>query len=72
MPDKIRRRWSSFKWSWIYIDLNMNKDLTESGIDSIDVRSQLGRQIQKKELKGSGWSFDKFYFNDIISKKLVD
>ena len=31
---------------------------TESGINKIDVKSQLEHQIQNQELKKSGWSFD--------------
>ena len=43
----------------LYINLKINKNLTESGIDNIDIRSQLEQQIQVQETKESGWIFDK-------------
>ena len=43
-----------------YIKLNINENLSESDIDNIDVRSQLGHQIRIQETKESGWIFDKF------------
>ena len=43
----------------LYINLKINNNLTESGIDNIDIRSQLEHQIQMQELKDSGWIFDK-------------
>ena len=43
----------------LYINLKINKNLTESDIDNIDVRSQLEHQIQIQETKDSGWIFDK-------------
>ena len=49
----------------LYINLNINHNLTESDIDNIDVRSQLEQQIQNQEMKESGWIFDK-----IISMKI--
>ena len=39
--------------------MKINKNLTESDIDNIDVRSQLEHQIQIQETKDSGWIFDK-------------
>ena len=42
-----------------YISLNINKNLTESDIDNIDVRSQIKQQIQNQEVKDSDWRFDK-------------
>ena len=41
------------------MNLKINKNLTESDIDKIDVRSQLEHQIQIQETKESGWIFDK-------------
>ena len=41
------------------INLNINKNLTETEINDIDVKSQLEHQIQTQELKESGWIFDK-------------
>ena len=43
----------------LYINLNINNNLTESDIDIIDARSQLEHQIQIQETKESGWIFDK-------------
>ena len=43
----------------LYINLNINHNLTESDIDNIDVRSQLEHQIQNEEMEESGWIFDK-------------
>ena len=39
--------------------MNNNKNLRESYIDNIDVRSQLEQQIQNQETKDSGWRSDK-------------
>ena len=43
----------------LYINLNNNRNLTESDINNIDVRSQLEHKIQVQETKESGWIFDK-------------
>ena len=43
----------------IFINLNINNNLTESDIDNIDIKSQLEQQIQIEETKDSGWIFDK-------------
>ena len=43
----------------LFINLNMNYDITQRDIDNIDIRSPLEHQIQKQELKDSGWRFDK-------------
>ena len=43
----------------IFIDLNINNNLTESDIDNIDIKSQLEHQIRSQETKESGWIFDK-------------
>ena len=43
----------------LYINLNINHNLTESDIDNINVRSQLEHQIQNQGMKKSGWIFDK-------------
>ena len=42
-----------------FIDLNINQNLTQTDIDDIDVKSPLEHQIQQKEMKDSGWRFDK-------------
>ena len=43
----------------LYINLKINHNLTESDIDNIDVTSQLEHQIHNREMKESGWIFDK-------------
>ena len=43
----------------IELHINLIINLTESDIDSIDVRFQLEHQIQNQEMKESGWIFDK-------------
>ena len=45
----------------LFINLNMNYNITQSDIDKIDIRSPLEHQIQKQEMKDSGWRFDKLY-----------
>ena len=43
----------------LYINMENNKNLTESDIDKIDVKSQLEHQFQIQEMKESGWIIDK-------------
>ena len=43
----------------LFINLNINHNITESDLSKIDVRSPLEHQIQQKEMKDSGWRFDK-------------
>ena len=44
----------------IFINLNINHNLTESDLDKIDFKSSLEHQIQQQEMmKDSGWRFDK-------------
>ena len=43
----------------LYINLNINQNLTQSDFDKIDVKSPLGNQIQQQEMKNLGWRFDK-------------
>ena len=45
--------------SELFINLNINHNLTESDLDKIDVRSPLKYQIKQQEMKHSGWRFDK-------------
>ena len=44
----------------LYINLNINRNIGESGIDNIDLRSQLDEQIQNQETKDSKRRFAKF------------
>ena len=43
----------------LFINLNINQNLTESNLMKIDIKSPLEHQIQQQEMKGSGWRFDK-------------
>ena len=43
----------------LFINLNINHNLTQSDLDKIDFKSPLEQQIQKQEVKDSGWRFDK-------------
>ena len=43
----------------LFINLNIDHNLTQSEIDNIDVISPLEHQIQQQEMKDSGWRFDK-------------
>ena len=43
----------------IFINLNINHNLTQSDLDKIDVVSPLKHQIQQQEMKDRGWRFDK-------------
>ena len=43
----------------LFINLNINHNLTESHLNKIDVISPLEYQIQQQEMKDSGWRFNK-------------
>ena len=43
----------------LFINLNINHKLTESGLDKIDFISPLDHQILQQEMKDSGWRYDK-------------
>ena len=43
----------------LFINLNINHNLTQTHIDNYDVKSPLEHQIQQQEKKDSGWRFDK-------------
>ena len=43
----------------LFINLNINHNLTQTDIDNIDIKSQLEHQIQQQERKDSGRRFDK-------------
>ena len=43
----------------LFINLNINHNLTQIDIDNIDIKSPLEFQIQQQEMKDSGWRFDK-------------
>ena len=39
--------------------MNINHTLAESDLDKIDIKYSLEHQIQQREMKDSGWRFDK-------------
>ena len=43
----------------LFINLNINHNLTRSDLDNIDIKSPLDDQIQQQQMKDSGWRFDK-------------
>ena len=42
----------------LYITLNIERNLAQSDIDNINVRSPLEQRIQNQETKDTGWRFD--------------
>ena len=55
-----------------FINLNINRNLTESDLDKIDVISPLEHQIQQQKMKDSGWRFDKISFMTAYFYKTVE
>ena len=58
----------------LFINLNINHNLTQSDLGKIDIRSPLELQIQQQEMKDSAWRFDKmnsktlyFYLTGIMN-----
>ena len=43
----------------LFVNLNINHNLTQSDLDNIDVKSPLEHQIQQEEVKDYVWRFDK-------------
>ena len=43
----------------LFINLNINQNLTQSDLDNINITFPLEHQIQQQEMKDSGWRFDK-------------
>ena len=43
----------------LFINLNINQNLTESDLAYIDIKSPSNHQMQQQEMKDSGWRFDK-------------
>ena len=43
----------------LFINLNINHNLTQSDLDKMDIVSPLDCQIQQQQMKDSGWRFDK-------------
>ena len=42
----------------LFINLNINHNLTQTDIDEIDIVSPLNNQIREQQMKDSGWRFD--------------
>ena len=56
----------------LFINININHNLTESDLDNFDVKSPLERQIQQQEVKDSGWRFDKINSMTVYFYKTVE
>ena len=56
----------------LFINLNINQNLTQSDIDHINIIFPLERQIQQQEMKDSGWRFDKINSMTIYFYKTND
>ena len=56
----------------LFINFNINQNLTQSDLDKIDIRFPLEHQIQKQEMKDSGWRFDKLYSMIIYFNKTTE
>ena len=56
----------------LFINLNINQNLTQSDIDNINITFPLERQIQQQEMKDSGWRFDKINSMTIYFYKTND
>ena len=55
-----------------FINLNIKYNITQSDIDNIDIKSPLEHQIQKQEMKDSGWRFDKINSMTIYFFKTIE
>ena len=56
----------------LFVNLNMNYNITQSDIDNIDIKSPLEHQIQKQEMKDSGCRFDKINSMTIYFYKTIE
>ena len=56
----------------LFINLNINHNLTQSDLDKINIISPLEFQIQQQEMKDSGWRFDKINFMTIYFYKTTE
>ena len=57
--DKLYEDDNTLDETELFINLNINHNLTESDISKLNIRSPLKFQIQNQEMKDSGWRFDK-------------
>ena len=56
----------------LFINLNINQNLTQSDIDNFNITFPLEHQIQQQEMKDLGWRFDKLYSMTIYFYKTND
>ena len=56
----------------LFINLNINQNLTQSDLDNINTTFPLERQTQQQEMKDSGWRFDKINSMTIYFSKTND
>ena len=56
----------------LFINLNINQNLTQSDLDNINITFPLERQIQQQEMNDSGWRFDKINSMTIFFYKTND
>ena len=55
-----------------FIKLNINQNLAQIDINTIDVESPLEYEIQQQEMKDSGWRFDKINSRTMYFYKTVE
>ena len=56
----------------LFINLNINQNLTQSDIDNINITFPLDFQIQQMQMKDSGWRFDKIWSMTIYFYKTLE
>ena len=56
----------------LFINLNINHNLTQSDLDNINVVSSLEHHIQQQEMKDSGWRFDKINSMTVYFYKTIE
>ena len=56
----------------LFINLNINQNLTQSDLDKIDIRSPLEHQIKQQEMKDSCWRFHKINSMTVFFYKTVE
>ena len=56
----------------LFLNLNINHNLTQSDLDKINIISPLEFQIQQQEMKDSGWRFDKINSMTIYFYKIIE
>ena len=56
----------------LFINLNINQNLTQSDIDNINITFPLDFQIQQMQMKDSGWRFDKIISMTIYFYKTTE